>query len=155
MPPHPRRAIVTVKEVAAMKTILVCYEERPVAARVLDRAAEVALALGASVVLTSVAPTLAPAARGFGPYDPVDGPERHEEELDEAAARLAELGVPGAEKVVGTGDPARSILGLAEERKVDLIVLGAHDGGLWTRLLEGSTGDTVVHKAHTDVLVVR
>ena len=137
-----------------MKTILVCYEERPVAARVLERAAMLAKAVGAKVIVTSVAPVLGFAARGVGPYDPVDPPARHEHEVDDAKARLVELGVPEVETVAGVGDPAHAIVDLADERKVDLIVLGAHDGGLFSRLFEGSIGDTVVHKAHTDVLVV-
>ena len=137
-----------------MKTILVCYEERPVAAHVLERAAMLAKALGAKVIVTSVAPVLGLAPRGIGPYDPVDPPARHEQEVDDAKARLVELGVPEVETVVGVGEPARAIVDLADERQVDLIVLGAHDGGLFSRLFEGSIGDTVVHKAHTDVLVV-
>ena len=135
-----------------MKTILVCYEERPVAPRVLERAAMLAKALGAKVIVTSVAPVLH--GKGLGPYDPADPPERHEAEVEDAAARLAELGVTGVETVTGAGDPAHAIIHLADERRTDLIVLGAHDGGLFSRLFEGSTGDTVVHKAHTDVLVV-
>ena len=134
-----------------MKTILVCYEERPVAARVLERAALFAKALGAKVIVTSVAPAVY--GRG-GPIDVVDPPARHEVEVEDAAARLGELGVAGVETVAGFGDPARTIVDLADERRVDLIVLGAHDGGLFSRLFEGSIGDTVVHKAHTDVLVV-
>lgn len=137
-----------------MKTILVCYEERPVAQRVLERAAELAKALDAKVVVTSVAPMLGAVPHGPGPYDPVDPPERHERELVEAAARLAELGVSDPETVTGVGDPARTIVELADERSVDLIVLGAHEGGLFSRFFEGSIGDRVAHKAHTDVLVV-
>ena len=135
-----------------MKTIIVCYEERPVATRVLERAAMFAKALGAKVIVTSVAPGVH--GRSLGPYDPADPPERHEAEVEDAAARLAELGVTGVETVTGAGDPAHAIVHLADERRADLIVLGAHDGGLFSRLFEGSLGDTVVHKAHTDVLVV-
>ncbi len=134
-----------------MKTILVCYEERPVAERVLERAAELAKAFAAKVIVVSVAPTLH--GRG-GPIDPIDSPGRHEAEVDEATAQLGDLGVTGVETVTGIGDPARAIVDLADERQVDLIVLGAHDGGLFSRLFEGSIGDAVVHKAHTDVLVV-
>lgn len=135
-----------------MKTILVCYEERPVAGRVLERAAELAGAFGAKVVVTSVAPVVH--GRGLGPYDPADPPERHETELHEAAARLGELGVTRLETVTGVGDPARAILDLADHRGAELIVIGAHDGGLMSRLFDSSTSDTVVHKAHADVLVV-
>ncbi len=135
-----------------MKTILVCYEERPVAGRVLERAAQLAKAFDAKVIVTSVAPVVH--GRGLGPYDPVDPPERHQAEIDEAIGRLTALGVTGAEAVSGVGDPAPAIVDLADKRQVDLIVLGAHDGGLFSRLFEGSVGDAVVHKAHTDVLVV-
>lgn len=66
-----------------MKTILVCYEERPVAGRVLERAAELAKLSGANVVVASVAP--AAHGKGLGPYDPADPPERHDAELEDAS----------------------------------------------------------------------
>ena len=135
-----------------MKSILVCYEERPVASRVLERAAELAKLSGAKVIVTSVAPVLH--GRGGG-IDPVDPPERHEEEIHDAKAELEQFGLTGVEAIASIGDPATAIVALADERQVDLIVLGAHEGGVFSRLLEGSTGDAVVHRAHTDVLIVR
>jgi nucleotide-binding universal stress UspA family protein len=135
-----------------MKTILVCYEERPVAPRVLERAAELAKALPADVVVTSVAPALHNLR--VGPADPVDPPARHQDELDEAVARLGELGVAHVEAVVGEGDPARVIVDLADDRQADMIVLGAHDGGLLSRVFERAIDDVVSHRAHTDVLIV-
>ena len=135
-----------------MKTILLAYEERPVSARVLERTAELAKAFDANVIVTSVAPILL--TKGQGPWDPADPPARHREEVDHAAARQAELGLHGVETVVTGGDPGHAIVELADERKADLIVLGAHDGGLLSRLFEGSVGDAVAHHAHTDVLIV-
>ena len=135
-----------------MKTILLAYEERPVSHRVLERTAKLAKAFHARVIVTSVAPILL--TRGQGPWDPADPPSRHREEVDNAAARLEELGVQGVETVVTGGDPAHAIVELADERKADVIVLGAHDGGLLSRLFEGSVGDAVAHHAHTDVLIV-
>jgi nucleotide-binding universal stress UspA family protein len=135
-----------------MKTILLAYEERPVSRRILERTAALAKAFDAKVIVTSVAPVLL--TKGQGPWDPADPPGRHRQEVDDAVARLAELGVRGAETVVASGDPAHSIVELADERKVDLIVLGAHDGGLLSRLIEGSVSDSVAHRAHTDVLIV-
>ena len=152
MPARSACVTVDVRGGGVVKTMLVCYEERPVARRVLERAAELAQAFDARVIVTSVAPVIH--GRGVGPYDPVDPPSRHQEEANEAAAMLAELGVGDVETVVGLGEPAHSIVDLADEREVDLIVLGAHDGGLFSRLLEGSIGDRVAHKAHTDVLIV-
>ena len=134
-----------------MKTILLAYEERPVARRVLERTAELAKAFGANVIVTSVAPVLH--TKGQGPWDPADPPSRHRHEVDHAAARLADMGLRRAETVVVAGDPAHAIVKLADERKADLIVLGAHDGGLLSRLI-GSVEDDVAHHAHTDVLIV-
>jgi nucleotide-binding universal stress UspA family protein len=135
-----------------MKTILLAYEERPVARDVVERTADLAKAFAARVIVTSVAPVLV--TKGQGPWDPADPPARHREEVDEAAHTLAELGVTNVETVVTGGEPARAIVELADERKADLIVLGAHDGGLVTRLIGGSVSDAVVHHAHTDVLIV-
>jgi nucleotide-binding universal stress UspA family protein len=138
-----------------MRTILMCYEERPVAPRVLEHTAEIAKAFGAKVIVTSVAPVLSGmAARGISGIDPTDDPERHRAETVEARERLLELGVADIETVTGLGDTASTILELAEQRSVDLIVVGAHDGGAFSRFLEGSPGDTIAHKAHADVLVV-
>ena len=135
-----------------MKTILLAYEERPVARRILERTAELAKALSAKVLVTSVAPVLL--TRGQGPWDPADPPSRHRKEVDDAVARLTELGLTDVEAVVTTGDPSHAIVELADERKADLIVLGAHEGGLVSRVIEGSVGDAVAHAAHTDVLIV-
>jgi nucleotide-binding universal stress UspA family protein len=135
-----------------MKTILVGYEERPLAGRVLERAAELAKLTGANVVVTSVAHVMH--GKGGGPIDPTDPPERHETELREAAAQLAALGIEHVTTVVGIGDPAHAILQAAEENGADLIVVGAHDGGAFSRIFSGSVGDTVAHKAHADVLIV-
>jgi nucleotide-binding universal stress UspA family protein len=138
-----------------MRKILMCYEERPVAPRVIERTAQLAKAFDATVVVTSVARVLhGMAARGMGGIDPTDPPERHAEEVEDAAARLAELGVAKVEKVTGIGDPTRAILQLAEERQVDVIVVGAHDGGMLSQLVESSPAGTIATKAHADVLVV-
>ena len=134
-----------------MKTILMCYEEGPVSARVVERTALVAKTFSAHVLVTSVAPVLH--GRG-GPIDATDPPSRHAAEVEDAVSRLAELGVTGAETVVGVGDPAKAIVTLADERNVDLIVVGAHEGGIVSRLVEGSVGETVARKAHADVLIV-
>ena len=135
-----------------MKTIVLAYEERPVSRDVVERTAELAKALSAKVVVTSVAPVLV--TKGQGPWDPADPPSRHREEVHEAAERLGYLGVTNVETVVTGGEPAHAIVELADERKANLIVLGAHDGGLVSRLIGASVSDAVAHHAHTDVLIV-
>lgn len=135
-----------------MRTILVAYEERPVSGRVLERAALLARAFGAHVLVTSVAPVII--GRGVDPIDPADSPEHHAQELEDARARLQELGVTDVETLPARGSVPKAIAELAEIHHVDLIVLGAHEGGIVSRLLVGSVSDAVAHRAHTDVLVV-
>ena len=137
-----------------MKHILVAYEKREVSDRVLERAAELAKALDARVTVTSLAPVLVGVGRGIGPFDPADPPSRHEREVENAVLRLEKLGVHGATAVPLVGDAADQIVELARAKDCDLIVLGAHEGGLWSRFTEGSIEDSVVHHAPVDVLVV-
>ena len=138
-----------------MKTIVVGYDETEGAKRALARAAELATAFDAKVIVTSVAHALvgATAARGLGPFDPVDPPELHREELRHAAAFLSERGLH-AEYDVALGDPAEKILELAESRDADLIVVGTREAGLLERLIDPSVSGAVQRKAHCDVLVV-
>ena len=137
-----------------MKHILIAYEERGVSDRMLERAAQLAKVFDAKVTVTSVAPVLAGVGHGIGPYDPADPPERHRREAVDAVLRLENLGVRGATAVPLVGDPAHEIVALAEARKCDLVVVGAHEGGLLTRLFSGSVSDAVAHSSPIDVLVV-
>lgn len=138
-----------------MKTIVVGYDDTESSRNALARAAELARALDASVVVTSVAPLLvgAAAARGLGGFDPADPPEAHREQLAHAAEVLREQGV-AASFELGAGDPASEILELADSRDADLIVVGARERSLLERLLEPSVSASVERRAHRDVLVV-
>ena len=138
-----------------MKTIVVGYDETEAAKRALARAAELATAFDAKVIVTSVAQVLvgAAAARGIGPLDPVDPPELHREELKHAAAFLGERDID-AEYSVALGDPATEILKLAESRGADLIIVGTREARLLERLIDPSVSGSVQRRAHCDVLIV-
>ena len=133
-----------------MKTIVIGFDESEPANRALERAAELAKAFSAKLVVTSVAPVLV--GRG-GPIDQVDRPDDHRDELRHAAAFLAEHGVE-AEYDLALANPADHIVRLAETRGADLIVVGTREPNLIERLLGLSVSDTVERKAHCDVLVV-
>lgn len=135
-----------------MKTIVLGFDDSPEAARATQRTAELARALDARVIVTSVAPILTPAARGIGPTDPTDPPERHETLARDAAALLQERGVE-TEWVTSLGDPGDAIVRVADAHEADLIVLGMTDHPHLARLL-GSVSDDVAHHAHCDVLLV-
>ena len=128
-----------------LKTIVVGFDDTESARRALERAADFADAFGA--------PVLIGAGRSAGPIDPADPPERHLEELKDARAFLEGRGIE-AEYVQAVGQPADTIVELAEERSADMIVIGTREVGIVGRLLGQSVSETVVHHAHCDVLIV-
>jgi nucleotide-binding universal stress UspA family protein len=136
-----------------MKRIVVGYDGSPEATRALERAAALATALGAAVTVASVSPVTGTGGRAMGPYDPTDSPEKHESEVEEAAAKLAKSGIE-AEVVSGTGKAAASIVSVAKDRDADLIVVGGRDLNALARLFGASVSDSVAHHAECDVLIV-
>ena len=62
---------------------------------------------------------------------------------------------PDAKALVSLGPVGPTICAVAEREAVDLIVLGTHDTGLWSRLWFGSVSDHVVKHAPCSVLIVR
>jgi nucleotide-binding universal stress UspA family protein len=136
-----------------MKRILVAYDDTDSARRALERAAELATALGAEVIVTSVAPLLVGSPRASGPIDPTDSPARHADELETARALLAERGV-AAELAPASGDPAGAIAMIADERDADLVVVGTREPGLAERVLRQSVSAGVARRVHRDLLIV-
>jgi nucleotide-binding universal stress UspA family protein len=80
--------------------------------------------------------------------------------LKSARARLEELVGELAGKdveteiVVGIGPAAGEIVRLAEKKKIDLIVVGAHGHTGFRRWVSGSTAEKVVRTANCSVLTV-
>jgi nucleotide-binding universal stress UspA family protein len=138
-----------------MKTIVVGYDETEPAKRALARAAELATVFNSRLIVTSVARLLVggAVARGVGPIDPLDEPKLHGEALEHAEAFLTERGIEGRYEVM-LGDPAASIVDLAEKQGADLIVVGTREPGFLERLMGLSVSDAVEHRAHCDVLIV-
>ena len=64
------------------------------------------------------------------------------------------LNVPEERQYMEVGITEKEILRVAEDRAVDLIVMGSH-GRHGLALLLGSTANAVLHHANIDVLAVR
>jgi nucleotide-binding universal stress UspA family protein len=135
-----------------MKKIILGYDDSDTAERALERAAELTKALGAELIVASIAPIVTSIGRSAGPVDPTDPPSEHVEELKHARAYLEGQGVT-AHYQAGLGHPAETIAQLAREREADLIVVGHHHSGI-SRLLGQSVSDSVAHKVRCDVLLV-
>lgn len=136
-----------------IKTIVIGYDETDAARRALERAAGLAKAFDAKVVVTSVAPvTITTTGRSIG-ADPVEPAAEHRQELSEARAYLEGAGV-SADYIEAVGHEAESILAAARERSADLIVIGSRELTMLQRLLGQSVSDAVSHGARCDVLIV-
>jgi len=77
--------------------------------------------------------------------------DRAKDKMSELASNLS---IPEARCYLQMGDAVSEITALAEEKSVDLIVIGSH-GRHGLGLLLGSTANGVLHHAKCDVLAVR
>jgi nucleotide-binding universal stress UspA family protein len=135
-----------------MSTIVVGYDDTAGSQKALERAATLAKALGAKLVVTSVTPVMMSAGRSGGPIDPTDPIEKHAKELETARTYLEGQGIE-ADYQGAVGEPADAIVQLAEERGADMIVVGQQHGVVH-RLFGASVSEAVSHHAHCDVLIV-
>src|SRR5437660_8047089 len=103
-----------------MSSIVVGHDQTPGSQRALERAAALAKALGAKLVVTSVAPLMVSIGRSGGPIDPTDTPEMHAKELEAAREYLQAQGIE-ADYQSAVGEPADAIVQLADQVDADMI----------------------------------
>lgn len=159
-----------------MNTIVAGYDGGEEAERALARAAELAQALEAKLVVVSVGrsprvaaaepvpeladSSLVPAGPtmtgGTTPLPPSPEPEEPAEELlllERARGFLVPRRVE-AEYVARIGDPAAVLMRVADEQEAELIVVGSRDRNLLGRLLGQGVDRKLARRAHRDVLLV-
>ena len=73
-------------------------------------------------------------------------------------ARLVEdslAACPGCSGEVVFGDPVGHIVGFAEAKKADLLILGTHDAKGLEKVLLGNVAEHVLRKVHCPVLIMK
>jgi nucleotide-binding universal stress UspA family protein len=163
-----------------MERIIVGYDGSQEAERALERAAELGQALGARLIVVSIervpwlgetVPEVEPAEMPVAavPPGPVatgaptplplpQGPRPEPKELARHQLERARMTLTRkrveAEYVAELGDAAERLLALAQERDVDLIVVGSREHGFLDRLLGRHVDEAVAAQAGCDVLLV-
>ncbi len=134
------------------------YDGRPEADAALALAGSIALASGAKLILQAVVDDRLPAswwssraaAEMVALWEEAAAQELDRREAD-ARAAAARTGA-NVEVTVGAGRPADSLLTLSEE--LDLLVFGSRRWGPVSRVLLGSTAETLMHDAACPALAV-
>ena len=143
-------------------TIVVGYDGERAAARALDRAIDEARSAHAKLLVVSVAemPLNPEGPQNFGSLDdsraqmtPLVEPPELEPVFAEARSKVEAAGVT-ADYAWAAGEPANALVGAAKEAGAQLIVLGSHHHGMFSRLMGGDVADAVKRDAGCDVLVV-
>ena len=131
--------------------VVVGYDGSEPAKRALERAAALAGEQGQLVVVVAAEPRYQPGITEGAHLDPSEV-HRRRRDLEEARSLVSGRGIQ-VETVEAQGDPGTAILEAATD--VDLIVVGSRGLNPVERLLLGSVSTKVVHRAESDVLVVR
>jgi nucleotide-binding universal stress UspA family protein len=136
-----------------VQTILVAYDDSPPSQRALERAVELANHYGANLLITSVARLSHSSPRSISQIDRTDSLSEHSQELQNAQAFAQERGVT-PEVIAVSGEPAQAIAKLADDRNVDLVVVGTREPGLVDRIMRPSVSQEVAKRIRHDLLIV-
>ena len=135
------------------KHILIATDLLPENNALFDRGFALAKEWKAKVSLVHVVEPLP----GYG-YAYVGSADVEEALIKEAKKQMIALarkyGIDAADTVVDIGPTKTEVIRVAEEKKVDLIIVGSHGRSGWSLLL-GSTATAVLHGAKCDVLTMR
>ena len=136
-------------------TILLATDLGPASADAADRAIDLAVQLGAELLIVSVINAAAGPDDGPGPRPRVDQVRDRREPLAQALVAQARRAGVAARFLIWHGDPGESIAAAADAEQCDLIVVGTHGRTGFQRSLAGSVSDYVIRNAQCPVLVVR
>lgn len=137
-----------------LDTILVPLDGSTLAEGALPRAAELAVASGARVILVR-----ATIAHTFPGGDPIGAQvaviKEAETYLGDVTERMRALGVKEVRPSVWYGAPAPAIIDAAQLNSADLIVMMSHGRSGLGRLVMGSVAESVLRGTTTPILLLR
>jgi nucleotide-binding universal stress UspA family protein len=137
-----------------LDTVLVPLDGSTLAEGALPRAAELAVASGARMIL--VRATIAHTFPGGDPIEAqVNVTREAEGYLAGVAARMRALGVNDVRPSVWYGAPAPAIIDATALNDVDLIVMMSHGRSGLGRLVMGSVAESVLRGTTTPILLLR
>jgi nucleotide-binding universal stress UspA family protein len=140
-----------------LRRILVGVDRSAPALAALELAADLAQVLGGSLSVLEVIEYVPPFPLGPSTAVTSEGeehaPERAMALLEAAAHDIRERGV-SVQVIVRSGDPAPTLLELADQLDVDLVVVGSRGRGGPAELLLGSVARTVANRVRRPTLVV-
>lgn len=144
----------------AYTTILCGTDGSDSSFRAVDRAAAVARDTGALLILACAyrplsARELEDARQALGSESyRVQGSTPADDVLQDAVGRARVAGAERVETVAVEGDPVDGLIGVAEARRVDLVVVGNRGLNSLAGRLLGSVPANISHRAACDVLIV-
>ena len=140
-----------------VKTILVAVDGSDYSDKAIQYACAIGPPLGAEVILLHIVPMLVSAT----PYgdtvsdQPFLALQKVGEDILSRAKSLAISGNCPVTDLIDHGDPAIKIIEMADERNVDLIIMGSRGLSGIKRLFTGSISDKVASQASCPVMIVR
>ncbi|MEM4735197.1 MAG: universal stress protein [Candidatus Thorarchaeota archaeon] len=140
-----------------IKSILVPVDGSTYSERALKYACLMAGPLQAEVIVLHVVPMLVSAATTHdtsAPHPYLTLQKVGEDIIARAKLLADRLGCRITEMMLH-GEPASQIIAVAQEKNVDLIIMGSRGMGTIKRILVGSNSDRVIRQASCPVMVVR
>lgn len=139
-----------------IQTILLATDGSASAERAADFAASLALRYQAAViVLNAFVTAMAHLGEPYHNRAPCQTLDEARSLVSQIARRLREMGIQNVDTEVIEGPAINVILGVAESRQPDLIVVGARGLSTWQGHMLGSVGMAVAQRADCPVLVVK
>jgi nucleotide-binding universal stress UspA family protein len=144
-----------------MKTIVAALDFSDASTPVLQTAADIAQAFGATLKLVHIVePEPTYSAYGFTPeeFPAIHTFQKEARARAEKALEVQKSKVPGNVASVEThlleGNPLHVLLDFAQDQGADLIVLGSHGHGVVASVLLGSVAEGMVRKAEIPAMIV-